>query len=50
MSNTRSDNAGHQTWGGRFSESPDARVAVFTESVSFDARLAGHDIRGPGQV
>ena len=39
-------NAGHQTWGGRFSESPDARVAAFTESVSFDARLAAHDIRG----
>ncbi|GAB3670760.1 argininosuccinate lyase [Salinisphaera aquimarina] len=36
----------HQTWGGRFSEGPDARVAAFTESVSFDARLAAHDIRG----
>ena len=46
MTNTTNDHAGHQTWGGRFSESPDARVAAFTESVSFDARLAAHDIRG----
>ena len=36
----------HQTWGGRFAEGPDARVAAFTESVSFDARLATVDIRG----
>jgi len=36
----------HQTWGGRFSEGPDARVAAFTESVSYDKRLAAHDIRG----
>jgi len=41
-----SSNHSHQTWGGRFSEGPDARVAAFTESVSFDARLAAHDIRG----
>jgi len=41
-----SHSPGHQTWGGRFSEGPDARVAAFTESVSFDARLAAHDIRG----
>ncbi|MES1927044.1 argininosuccinate lyase [Salinisphaera sp. T31B1] len=41
---TRRDS--HQTWGGRFSEGPDARVAAFTESVSFDSRLAAHDIRG----
>src|SRR5699024_10701283 len=39
-------NESHQTWGGRFSESPDARVAAFTESVAFDRRLAAHDIRG----
>lgn len=41
-----SHNESQQTWGGRFSESPDARVAAFTESVSFDHRLAAHDIRG----
>ena len=41
-----SRNASHQTWGGRFAEGPDARVAAFTESVSFDSRLAAHDIRG----
>src|SRR5699024_11297001 len=41
-----SRNASHQPWGGRFSEGPDARVAAFTESVSFDHRLAAHDIRG----
>ncbi|MES1929884.1 argininosuccinate lyase [Salinisphaera dokdonensis CL-ES53] len=46
MSSDASNNSGHQTWGGRFSEGPDARVAAFTESVSFDARLYAHDIRG----
>ena len=46
MSSDASNASGHQTWGGRFSESPDARVAAFTESVSFDARLYAHDIRG----
>ena len=33
-------------WGGRFSESTDAFVERFTASVSFDQRLALHDIRG----
>ena len=46
MSSDASNASGHQTWGGRFSEGPDARVAAFTESVSFDARLYAHDIRG----
>lgn len=41
-----SQKTSNQSWGGRFSESPDARVAAFTESVSFDRRLAQHDIRG----
>jgi argininosuccinate lyase len=31
-------------WGGVFSESTDYRVEKFTESVSFDYRLAAHDI------
>lgn len=33
-------------WGGRFHEAPAEKVRRFTESVSFDARLALHDIRG----
>ena len=33
-------------WAGRFTEPTDALVERFTESVSFDHRLAGHDIRG----
>ncbi|MBI2896821.1 MAG: argininosuccinate lyase [Deltaproteobacteria bacterium] len=32
-------------WGGRFSEAPDALVQRFTQSVSFDRRLAPFDIR-----
>jgi argininosuccinate lyase len=33
-------------WGGRFSESTDALVEAFSESVSFDRRLWRQDIRG----
>ena len=33
-------------WAGRFTEPTDALVERFTESVSFDHRLAKHDIRG----
>ena len=33
-------------WSGRFAEPTDALVERFTESVSFDRRLAKHDIRG----
>lgn len=33
-------------WGGRFSESTDSFVESFTESVSYDQRLAMHDIAG----
>ena len=33
-------------WAGRFTEPTDALVERFTESVSFDRRLAKHDIRG----
>lgn len=35
-----------KAWGGRFAESTDARVEAFTESISFDARLAEVDVRG----
>lgn len=34
------------TWGGRFSEGPADRMVRFSESVSFDQRLAPYDIRG----
>jgi argininosuccinate lyase len=33
-------------WSGRFTQSMDALVEAFTESVSFDQRLAPHDIAG----
>jgi argininosuccinate lyase len=35
-----------QLWSGRFTEAVDPRVQAFTASVSFDKRLALHDIRG----
>ena len=35
-----------KAWGGRFQEATDARVEKFTESISFDARLADCDITG----
>jgi argininosuccinate lyase len=34
-----------KTWGGRFSSGTDARVEAFTESISFDHRLASFDIQ-----
>ncbi|MEZ6065053.1 MAG: lyase family protein [Planctomycetaceae bacterium] len=33
-------------WGGRFEQPTDKQVEAFTESISFDARLASVDIRG----
>jgi argininosuccinate lyase len=36
----------HTTWGGRFSEAPDALVARLNASVGFDQRLYAQDIRG----
>lgn len=35
-----------KAWGGRFAGETDPRVEKFTESISFDARLAEVDIRG----
>jgi len=35
-----------KAWGGRFSQPTDKRVEAFTESISFDARLADVDITG----
>ncbi len=33
-------------WSGRFAQETDPRVESFTESISFDVRLARHDVRG----
>ena len=38
--------APNKLWGGRFEQDTDAAVEAFTESVSFDARLAMQDIQG----
>lgn len=35
-----------KAWGGRFQQATDQRVEQFTESISFDARLAAFDIQG----
>ncbi len=35
-----------KAWGGRFDQQTDPRVESFTESISFDARLAPFDIQG----
>ncbi len=35
-----------KAWGGRFSQATDPRVEAFTESISFDARLAPFDVAG----
>jgi len=40
------DSVDSNPWSGRFAESMDALVEAFTESVSFDQRLAPHDIAG----
>lgn len=37
-----------KTWGGRFKKPTDPRVESFTESISFDHRLAAFDIEGSG--
>ncbi len=35
-----------KAWGGRFQQKTDPRVELFTESISFDHRLAEVDVRG----
>src|SRR5688572_15272777 len=35
-----------KAWGGRYSGATDPRVEAFTESISFDARLARFDVQG----
>ncbi len=44
--NSASGETANKTWGGVFDEATDARVQRFSESVSYDARLYAHDIRG----
>ncbi len=34
------------SWGGRFSQGPKETVALYTESCSYDKKLAAHDIAG----
>ena len=45
---TKPENSNKSTklWGGRFAESTDTLVEIFSESVSFDSRLWRQDIRG----
>jgi argininosuccinate lyase len=38
--------AGQTLWHGRFEGGPDAALMAFTESLSFDVRLASWDVRG----
>ena len=40
------DNVDSNPWSGRFTQSMDALVEAFTESVSFDRRLAPYDVAG----
>ncbi len=35
-----------KAWGGRFTEPTNTQVELFTESISFDARLAEVDVYG----
>ena len=44
--NGAGEGGGGKAWGGRFSEPTDAMLEAFTESISFDARLAAQDVRG----
>lgn len=41
-----SDTTNKKMWGGRFQQSTNELVEQFSESISFDARLYDHDIRG----
>src|SRR5688500_12575488 len=35
-----------KAWGGRFAETPDARLEAFNASVGFDVRMVREDVRG----
>ncbi|MDQ3779484.1 MAG: argininosuccinate lyase, partial [Chloroflexota bacterium] len=41
-----SERAGAMAWGGRFAATPDARLAAFNASITFDVRMVHQDIRG----
>ena len=45
MSVNKGEQSG-KTWGGRFAEATNELVVKYTESISFDSRLARHDILG----
>lgn len=40
------EGAGAMAWGGRFAATPDARLAAFNASITFDVRMVHQDIRG----
>ena len=44
--NSKLPSGGAKQWGGRFAESPDARLEAFNASIFFDQRMAKEDIRG----
>ena len=46
MANSKRKTVAQATWGGRFSEGPSELMARFSESVSFDKKLAPFDIAG----
>ena len=46
MSKKQAKNSAQATWGGRFDEGPSSLMLRFSESVSFDKRLAPFDICG----
>jgi argininosuccinate lyase len=46
MSSKQPEQQNKKMWGGRFQQSTNELVEQFSESISFDARLYEHDIRG----
>jgi argininosuccinate lyase len=46
LAHIEEDSVAAKAWGGRFQEQTDSAVESFTESISFDARLAKFDILG----
>ncbi len=43
---TQKNTSQNVSWGGRFSQGPEETVALYTESCSYDKKLAFHDIAG----
>ncbi len=46
MTDTPSQNAANQMWGGRFADGPDAIMEAINSSIGFDKRMAAQDIAG----